>query len=190
MPQPSHVLWFLLAVANEPPAEAGPPTDLEAVRVVVPEATRLWSGFEDQRPMGRHNAIDIKAKTGAHILAPLSGQVTGRGTHPTAGHWMELAHEDGTVTRYLHLSRFDKKIGDPVEIGDRIGRVGATGNARKPGPHLHFEWLVDRRPRDPMPHLRGIVNQLQAPAAPLPEADPKDAGAPDGEDSHVVEDGG
>jgi murein DD-endopeptidase MepM/ murein hydrolase activator NlpD len=41
-----------------------------------------------------------------------------------------------------------------VRTGQRIGVVGATGNARSVGCHLHFEIHSRGRPIDPEPELR------------------------------------
>ena len=73
-------------------------SDMEAMQVLVPEAIRLWSDYDDMRGTRPHAAIDIKAKKGARILAARSGVVKGRGKHRTAGKWLEIRHDDGVVT--------------------------------------------------------------------------------------------
>ncbi len=55
------------------------------------------------------------------------------------GRWVEIAHSDGTKTRYAHLATQVRLPGQsmPVSQGTVIGTVGSTGGST--GPHLHFE---------------------------------------------------
>jgi murein DD-endopeptidase MepM/ murein hydrolase activator NlpD len=66
------------------------------------------------------------------------------------GNFVEIQHHSGYSTAYAHLSRFAKgvKVGQKVEQGDVIGYVGATGWAT--GPHLHYEFRVNRVPKNPL----------------------------------------
>ena len=56
-------------------------------------------------------------------------------------------HGDGLMTVYHHLSRTLVAVGDTVERGELIGRVGATG--RVTGPHLHWQAQYGGIPFDP-----------------------------------------
>jgi murein DD-endopeptidase MepM/ murein hydrolase activator NlpD len=49
---------------------------------------------------------------------------------------------DGFETVYAHLNGVDVEDGQHVEAGQKIGRVGSTGNST--GPHLHFGLRIDR----------------------------------------------
>lgn len=64
---------------------------------------------------------------------------------------MEVAHGNGLVTRYAHLSRIFVKEGQVVTPGQLLGAVGSTG--RSTGPHLHFEVLRDGQFLDPQRFL-------------------------------------
>lgn len=62
--------------------------------------------------------------------------------HPIIANKVVIAHANGWRTRYLHLMRDSVAVavGDPVDCGDLLGRVGSSG--RSFTPHLHFE-VVD-----------------------------------------------
>jgi murein DD-endopeptidase MepM/ murein hydrolase activator NlpD len=67
-----------------------------------------------------------------------------------------LIHGEGERRSYFyaHLRRpAAVGRGDRVFIGQRVGAVGETGNARTVGCHLHFEIHVDGDPIDPLPAL-------------------------------------
>ena len=63
-----------------------------------------------------------------------------------AGNYINIRHTNGSLSRYLHLSRSDVHAGDSVTKGQTIGRTGNTG--RTTGPHLHLELIVDGVPVD------------------------------------------
>jgi murein DD-endopeptidase MepM/ murein hydrolase activator NlpD len=54
---------------------------------------------------------------------------------------------DGLVTRYAHLSSILASVGQPLEAGAVVGRIGSTG--RSTGAHLHYEVRIDGEPVDP-----------------------------------------
>jgi peptidoglycan hydrolase-like protein with peptidoglycan-binding domain len=98
-----------------------------------------------------HAGIDIPAPTGTGVAAAAPGRVTWAGR--LAGGWgllVVIDHGDAR-TLYAHLSRIEVRVGELVQAGWQIGRVGATGDAT--GPHLHFELRVRGAAVDPMPAL-------------------------------------
>ena len=54
-------------------------------------------------------------------------------------------------TYYAHLNSIGVAVGDLIEKGQEIGKVGSTGNST--GPHLHFEVRKDGVPYDPTEFL-------------------------------------
>jgi len=88
----------------------------------------------------KHSGVDLKGAIGDPVTVVADGEVFEADFDATYGNYIKVKHEiDGEVTysKYGHLSKIDVKVGDFVNIGDKIGEVGATGMAT--GPHLHFE---------------------------------------------------
>lgn len=118
--------------------------------------SRVSSGFSLRRfhPIQKrwkaHYGVDYAAPTGTPIMATASGTVKFVGVQNGYGNFVELEHHSGYTTAYAHLVRFAKglKRGQKVEQGEVIGYVGATGWAT--GPHLHYEFRVNRVPKDPL----------------------------------------
>lgn len=89
-----------------------------------------------------HFGYDIAAPTGAPIIAPAAGIVTlAEPDLYYEGGTVFLDHGHGLVSLFLHMSALDVAVGDVLEAGDPIGKVGATG--RVTGAHLH--WAVKWR---------------------------------------------
>jgi len=84
-----------------------------------------------------HSGLDIAVSEGAPIFAAEAGEVIFTGLNGGYGYMVEIKHDDGTITKYAHMSHISVYEGQPVEMGSFIGRVGTTGFST--GPHLHFE---------------------------------------------------
>ena len=110
---------------------------------LTPRPVRITSGFGHGRMFNdqvqsRHMGTDFGGALGEPVLAPARGRVALVDAFYLGGNVVYLDHGDGLTTAYLHLSRQDVSEGQVVELGQVIGRVGATG--RVTGPHLH--WIV------------------------------------------------
>ncbi len=94
---------------------------------------RVYNG----QPGAGHSGMDIAEANGTPVKAPAAGVVTfaNPDLYLTGGTLL-LDHGFGISSNFLHLSRFDVKVGDRIEQGQVIGAVGATGRAT--GPHLHW----------------------------------------------------
>ncbi len=98
-----------------------------------------------------HLGSDIGVGVGTTIYIKKPGTVIFAGnrdrSRPGWGNLVEIEHEDGSVTRYAHLSKINVNTNDAVSVGDLIGLTGgakgAPGAGNSTGPHLHWEWLPD-----------------------------------------------
>ncbi len=84
-----------------------------------------------------HSGIDITADCGELIFASGSGRVIRQEWFAGYGMCIDIEHASGYITRYGHLSEYLVKLGDMVDEGTWIGKVGTTGNSSCC--HLHFE---------------------------------------------------
>ena len=100
------------------------------ISAVYNQKGRRWAGR-------RHAGIDIRAPRGTVIKAVVPGKVTFAGWQHAYGRLIILEHADGTTSWYAHMSKRIAKKGQVLEIGDKIGLVGASGHTT--GSHLHFE---------------------------------------------------
>lgn len=121
----------------------------------VPNSSEITQEYSAE-----HKAIDIAASSGSPVYAAEDGTVSyvqiWDGSYDTTGmmsygHMVEVRHADGNTTLYAHLSEINVQQGEKVVHGQRIGRVGSTGNAT--GPHLHFEVITSEGKADPAEYL-------------------------------------
>ncbi|RUT39494.1 M23 family metallopeptidase [Paenibacillus anaericanus] len=102
-----------------------------------------------------HAGTDIAVPEGTKIYAAADGIVEKSTFSKAAGNYINIKHDNGFSTRYLHLIRRNVKVGDRVKKGDLIGLSGNTGNST--GPHLHFEIrMPNGDPVDPEKFLPDI----------------------------------
>ena len=137
---------------------------------VVSGRVDMTSGF---RPPGRptHNGVDffpIPRGTRPPVLAFDDGVVTFvQHNNRTAGNWLEIRHDNGLITTYMHLESIFAANGQSVQSGQQIGVMGTTGDST--GVHLHFETRTNpthnggRNAFDPMPFIlnRMIENERE-----------------------------
>lgn len=83
-----------------------------------------------------HDGVDLGAPCHSPVRSVASGVVIRVDTHAAYGWRVWIDHGDGRRTGYTHLSAFAVQLGDRVEAGSVLGRVGNTGWST--GCHLHF----------------------------------------------------
>lgn len=103
-----------------------------------------------------HTGMDITGSSsgaiyGADVYAANSGEVKFVQTTYTPGKgygkYVIVDHGGGYSTLYAHLSETLVSVGDYVQRGDVIAKVGSTGWST--GPHLHFEYRVNGKAQNP-----------------------------------------
>ena len=146
------------APAPTPPA----PTGDTAFPVAGPHD---YGGPDSRFGAGRaghiHQGQDVAAAEGTPLVAPRPGTITTVDYQAGgAGYYVVEADADGTHWyAFMHLEEGSTAVteGEQVSVGQRLGSVGATGDAT--GPHLHFEewigpWQDGGHPVDPLPLLK------------------------------------
>ncbi|MGV9005101.1 MAG: M23 family metallopeptidase [Brevundimonas sp.] len=120
---------------------------------------RISSRWGSQRilngtPARPHYGIDLAAPTGTPTLAPAAGRVTlSQPDLHFEGGLVLIDHGQGLITACLHQSRIEVAVGQDLQRGDVIGRVGMTGRAT--GPHLCWRAKWRDRNLDPSLFVRG-----------------------------------
>jgi murein DD-endopeptidase MepM/ murein hydrolase activator NlpD len=104
---------------------------------------RIFNG----EPRAPHSGLDIKAPAGRVVRAPAAGVVVLTGDFFFSGNAVFLAHGEGVVSLFAHLSKISVKRGQVLQAGDPLGEVGMTGRAT--GPHLHWSLSLNNARVDP-----------------------------------------
>ena len=109
------------------------------VRPVNGEVTSAFGWRRDPftHKMKFHQGVDLRAAYGQEVQAASAGIVVFSGDQGGYGTSVVVEHQDGTRTRYAHLSATLVRKGDQVGAGEPVGRAGRSGRAT--GTHLHFE---------------------------------------------------
>lgn len=115
------------------------------------------SGFGRRKdPINRrwamHAGLDMAGPRKQPVTAAAPGVVTRARRERYYGRIVEVDHGNNMKTRYAHLHSIAVKVGQKVELGDMIGRMGNSG--RSTGPHLHYEVRYKNRPLNPRKFLR------------------------------------
>lgn len=103
-----------------------------------------------------HQGLDIFASRGTPVVAVTEGKTRFTGNRGLGGKqvWVKT-NDHGYSLYYAHLDRILVESGRSVAVGDTLGLVGNTGNARTTAPHLHFGIYRNYRGAiDPLPFIQ------------------------------------
>lgn len=148
------------------PIQPMPPAGALRIPVEGVASSALIDTYDAPRGSRSHEALDIMAPTGTPVVAAAQGTVEKLFLSDDGGKTIYIRSADGaTIYYYAHLDSYAPGLeeGEFVRAGQRIGTVGATGNADPAAPHLHFAVMQMRpdeswwegTPRNPYPLLTG-----------------------------------
>ena len=118
-------------------------------RISSPYGYRIHPIFNTKK---MHTGIDIPAPTGTPAVSIDQGKVIFSGTKGGYGKTIMIQHDDGKVTLYAHNSELIVSVGQRVQKGQVVSKIGSTGNST--GPHLHFEVRINGKHVNPVPYIK------------------------------------
>lgn len=121
----------------------------------------LTSDYKTRNPERKtHSGMDMIALGNQcdYIVAIADGVISRAEKNNTFGNFVSIKHANGMYSIYMHMkdNTIVVKSGQPIKKGERIGYMGATGQAY--GAHLHFGVLNkddNSTNVDPLPYLKG-----------------------------------
>ena len=132
------------AAPTPTPATLASPTGARYLQTFPVVGSYTYSNdYGAPRHQGRHEGNDIIAKEGTPVVAVAGGTITRmtRVEKGLGGIYIWLQDGRGNEYYYAHLSMISPGLrdGSRVVVGQVIGAVGQTGDARGTVDHLHFE---------------------------------------------------
>jgi murein DD-endopeptidase MepM/ murein hydrolase activator NlpD len=122
-----------------------------------------YTYFDDYgapRGQGSHQGIDIMADRNTPLVAVDDGVIAkmSRAETGLGGIYVWLRRADGVQYYYAHMQSIAEglEVGSRITVGQVLGGVGNTGDARSAPPHLHFEIRNAWTPINPYPHLQAV----------------------------------
>jgi RHS repeat-associated protein len=117
--------WWKLVEGWDKNNKPNPPTD-----------NRFHPVYKKHRA---HHGMDMASETGVNVNSAAKGKVIRVQTYTGYGTTVVVDHGNGFLTLYAHLNSTLVKVGDNVDDGQKLGKVGNTGIGS--GPHLHVEYI-------------------------------------------------
>ncbi len=95
--------------------------------------------------------VDRERRWRVPVLTAGMGTVIATGSYAAYGRSVIIGHGERVATVYAHLSSINVRVGDHVDAGDQVGRLGSTGAVT--GAHLHFELRLSGAAVDPLDYV-------------------------------------
>lgn len=155
------------------PAPAVAPTPVPGVSkyLKVFPVQGEYTYFDDYgapRGQGGHQGNDIMADRGTPLVAVDDGVISKMTRSETGlgGIYIWLRRADGVQYYYAHMDAIAEglEVGSRISVGQVVGGVGNTGDARSAPPHLHFEIRNEWTPINPYTHLQAVDPTARATA--------------------------
>ena len=162
-------LALVLAALTPSPAMAHDEVVVENFPQPAPDV-RFSNDFGQARAGHRHKGNDLLGVKLQPVVAVADGVVEHIDSGSTAGNWIQINHQGGWESRYMHLNDDSPgtddgsigpdefaaegiEVGAFVEAGQLIGWVGDSGNAEWTTAHTHFEIHHHGSVLNPYPYL-------------------------------------
>ena len=100
-----------------------------------------------------HNGVDISAENSDEVVAALPGEIASVKNDDSKGKTVEVSHSDGSRTVYAGLSEVVVEEGGKINAGQKLGIAGTPSFEADKGAHLHFEYIVDGKYKDPVEYF-------------------------------------
>nr|WP_227677338.1 M23 family metallopeptidase [Psychrobacter urativorans] len=111
-----------------------------------------WGGARSEGR--RHEGIDIFAPRNTPIKATTQGVVSKVGDDRLGGKVVVIVGPGGAGHYYAHLEDYaDISPNQWIEVGDTVGYVGDSGNAKGTPPHVHYGVYINGSAVNPYPLL-------------------------------------
>lgn len=104
-----------------------------------------------------HTGTDIGAAMGTDFVSCAYGVVVKAEYNTAYGNMVVIDHGGGVQTLYAHGSEIIAQIGQVVNAGDAVLKVGSTGYST--GPHAHFEVRINGEPQEPLKYIKTPMSE-------------------------------
>lgn len=126
-----------------------------------------WGDGRDQNAR-KHEGVDIFGPFRSPVLAIADGTITRVNENNLGGKvvWLRPKGKNYTLY-YAHLDEQIATEGEEVKLGDTLGLMGNTGNAKNTPTHLHFGIYEYNGATNPLPFIDPITKTPQNVIAPV-----------------------